>query len=436
MVLASILILCLPRKYIIVPLMLAIFLSPKGQEVILAGVHFNVFRIILIVGLVRWAVLRRSFPLLGGFNSIDRAVTWLALSLCICFSLQWMHTQALVKSLGDLLDTLAGYFVLRFLIRDREDMQRAIKVFALIAIIMAIEMINEQRTGQNFFGHLGGTIYNPEIRNGKIRSHGAFSHSIPAGAFGATLIPLLIWLWSDRKSRKIVILGIAGATVMAITCHSSTNLGCYASGIFVLCLWPLRRQMRLFRYGIVTILIGLQLAMKGPVWSLLEHIDLTGSSESFHRYQLIDTFIRHIGEWWLVGTSNNGSWGWEMADTSNQYVTYGIGGGLLTFVLFIVVITRSFGGLGRTRKLVERTRSEEWVRWCLGASLFAYVVVYFGIDLFDQLQFAWLQLLVMISLTVSQTKRGQPRMLPKRTVDKSVETTAGESPDVHAWLLS
>ena len=29
--------------------------------------------------------------------------------------------------------------------------------------------------------------------------------------------------------------------------------------------------------------IALHLIMKGPVWSLLEHIDLTGSSENFHR---------------------------------------------------------------------------------------------------------------------------------------------------------
>jgi hypothetical protein len=145
--------------------------------------------------------------------------------------------------------------------------------------------------------------------------------------------------------------------------------------------------------------------MKGPVWSLLEHIDLTGSSESFHRYQLIDTFIRHFGDWWLLGTRDNGSWGWEMADTSNQYVTYGISGGLTTFVLFIALISKCLGKIGSARKSVEGNRAEEWFFWCLGASMFAHLVVFFGIDYFDQMEFAWFALLAIISMPVSATKR-------------------------------
>jgi hypothetical protein len=328
-----------------------------------------------------------------------------ALSLFVVFSLQYLNTQALVKTLGDLLDAMCGYFVLRFLIQDRRDVRQTIKIFALVAVIMAVCMINEQRTGENVFGRLGGILSISEVRNGSIRSQGAFQHSIPAGAFGATLVPLLIWLWSDAKSRKAVLLGMLGASVMTVTCHSSTTLGCYAGGIFALCLWPLRKQMRVIRWGIALSLIGLHLVMKGPVWSLLEHIDLTGSSESFHRYQLIDTFIRHFGDWWLLGTRENGSWGWEMADTSNQYVTYGIAGGLSTFVLFIAMISKCFGKIGTARKSVEGSRTEEWFLWCLGASMFAHLVVFFGIDYFDQMEFAWFALLAMISMAVTAAKR-------------------------------
>lgn len=406
---AIILIFCLPRKRIIIPLLLAIFLIPKGQVLVLAGIHLNIYRIILLAGLARWGILRRSGALAGGFNSIDRVFTLFALSNFVIFSLQYMETQALIKALGDLLDALAGYFVLRFLIQDREDMRRAIKVFALIAIIMGVEMINEQRTGSNFFGQLGGMLYAPEVRNGKIRSQGAFLHSIPAGAYGATLVPLIIWLWSDAKSRKAAFLGFLGASVMAFTCHSSTVLGCYTAGIFALCLWPIRKYMRVVRYGLVVTVIGLHLVMNGPVWSLLEHIDLTGSSESFHRYQLVDTFIKHFDEWWLLGTHNNGSWGWEMADTSNQYVTYGISGGLLTFVLFITIISRCYGRLGAARKLIAGNRRDEWLCWCLGSAMLAHLVVFIGIDYFDQSEFAWIGLLVMIAMTASVVR--QPEQL-------------------------
>jgi hypothetical protein len=400
-VFALILIFFLPRKYVIVPLLLALLLTPKGQQIVFAGLHFNVFRIVLLAGLGRWLVKWRRAPLPGGFNSIDRVVAACAVTVCVIFSLQWAETQATIKAIGDLLDALGSYFVFRVVIRDRHDLRRAIQVLAFLAIIMGAEMINEQRTGHDLFGELGGTSAIPDMRDGKIRSQAAFRHSIPAGAYGATLIPLLVWLWTDKKSRKLVVLGVAGATAMVFTCHSSSDMGAYAAGVFALCLWPLRRQMRYIRYGIAGTVIGLHLVMKGPVWSILEHINLTGSSEGFHRYMLVDTFIRHFSDWWLLGTRDNGSWGWEMADTSNQYVTYGIAGGLLVFSLFIATISRGFGRLGTTRQRFDGNTAEEWIRWCLGCSLFAFVVVYIGIGLFDQLQFSWYLLLAMISMTVS-----------------------------------
>jgi hypothetical protein len=404
MVLGVILIFRLSRKYVFVPVLLIIMLTPKGQELLLAGVHFNVFRIIFLAGLARWMMLRKSSPLPGGFNSIDRAVTWCAIALCVVASLQWMEIPATVKACGDLLDALGCYFVMRGFIRDREDMRRAIQILALIAIIVGAEMMYEQFTRQDLFGQLGGTAAVPEMRDGRVRSQGPFRQSIPAGVYGATLVPLLVWLWSDPKSRKFVVPGMAGATIMAFTCHSSTATGALAAGVFALCLWPLRSQTRLMRYGIVLVVVGLEVAMKGPVWSILEHINLTGASESFHRYELINTFINHFGDWWLLGTHKNASWGWEMIDTSNQYVTYGLGGGLITFIMLIVILSRCFGRLGATRKLVEGNHSEEWVRWCLGAALFAYVAAFFGIDMFDQLEFTWLTLLALIAVTTSHAE--------------------------------
>ena len=67
--------------------------------------------------------------------------------------------------------------------------------------------------------------------------------------------------------------------------------------------------MRLIRFGLATTVIGLHLVMKGPVWSLLEHMGSDRAlRKSFHRYQLVDTFIKHFWDWWLLGTRENGSW--------------------------------------------------------------------------------------------------------------------------------
>jgi hypothetical protein len=408
------------RRQILVPILLALFLIPTGQVVVVAGVHLNVYRIILLIGLARAVFSTASSKLATQWNSLDRLFTLYACSNLIVFSLQWLEVQAIIKGLGDFLDTLGGYYLLRQLIQDRDDVRRTVKVFGLVAIIMGICMIYEQRSGANIFGPLGGILIAPEVRSGKIRSQGAFQHSILAGSFGATLLPLLIWLWSDAKYKRVAIAGAAGAIVMTYTCHSSTTLGSACAGIVALCMWPLRKQMRWIRYGLAVTVIGLHLVMKGPVWSLLEHIDMTGSSESYHRYQLIDTFIRHFGDWWLVGTGDNSSWGWKMMDTSNQYVTCGIVGGLSGLVLFIAIISKGFGMIGTARGAVQRDRRQEWFLWCLGAAMFAHVVVYFGIGYFDQMQFAWYALLAMISAAGGGIGRKPMRFKKKAVVCEAV----------------
>ena len=54
---------------------------------------------------------------------------------------------------------------------------------------------------------------------------------------------------------------------------------------------------------------------------------------------------------------------------------------------------------------MEGNRSEEWFLWCLGASMFAHLAVFFGIDYFDQMEFAWFALLAIISMPITASKR-------------------------------
>ena len=400
MILAIILILCLPRKYVMVPALLAIFLIPKGQQIVLLGVHFNAYRVMILAGLARMAMSGRSASLAGGFNFMDRICTTFFLCFFVTNSLLYrLQSQALVKNTGDLLDALGGYFVIRFLIRDREDIKRTIKTFAAVAIVNAACMLNEQRTGQNIFGLLGG-VAEESVRDGKIRSQGSFEIFLTAGAFGATIVPLLIWLWTEGKSKIISAVGIIAATIMAVTCYASTTLVGCAAGVGALCLWPIRKHMRPVRWGVVAVLVGLHLVMHGPVWSIVEHIDLTGSSSSYHRYILIDSFVHHFGDWWLLGTRDNASWGYFTWDLSNQFVAVAFTGGLLAFVLFVTIITKAFSKIGITRKLAEGNPSEEWFLWCLGAALFSHIVGFFGVNYMDQIQYAWFALLAFISVAV------------------------------------
>src|SRR5258708_26374392 len=113
---------------------------------------------------------------------------------------------------------------------------------------------------------------------------------------------------------------------------------------------------RAIRWGIVITLVALQMVMKSPVYGLITRIDISGSS--YHGFGLIDQSARHFWDWWLLGTKSNVDWGWDMWDTSNQYVLSAISGGLLGLILFIAIIVFGFKSLGRAREAAAEKKQK------------------------------------------------------------------------------
>ena len=284
-----------------------------------------------------------KFP--GGLNGIDRMVILWAVALETLVSLQWMEMQSFIHNLGDFLDIFGGYLVVRFFIPDGDTVRRTIKTLAVVCIIQGVCMLNEQIAHVNFFGYLGGYGPGLTIREGKIRSQGVLG-CISAGGFAGALVPLFLWLWTERKCRMLAYAGFAGAIVMVFTSNSSTSLLALAASALAIFVWPLRRQMRLVRWGLALSLVTLHLVMKAPVWALIAHIDLTGSSSGDHRCatMLVDNCIRHFSDWWLIGYKDYGQWGWGMFDLCNQFVVQALAGGLLALVAYIAIFQQDLRG--------------------------------------------------------------------------------------------
>ena len=405
MLFAIVLILVLPRRKAIAPFLLAFFTIPVGQVLVLGGIHLLMHQILIFTVLGRMAAFRGSSSerrFSGGFNTLDKVVVAWSLSGFVIFSLQWMEMQAVIKSLGDLVIALGGYLAVRFLIPDREALVCTIKVLAATCVILGACMMREQFTRQSVFEFLGGLP--PEFREGHVRSAGTMG-SLGSGAFAGSLVPLFLWLWTQSKSRFAACAGFIGATTMVFASHTSTSWLTYGASLVGLGFWRLRKHMRLVRWGLVAVLVGLHLVMHGPVWSLIEKIDLTGGSSSYHRYMLVDNCIRHFGEWWLVGTPNYGDWGFMMFDVCNQFVLTALRGGLLTLVLYLTIYKLSFAAIGKAGKRWQRDPDREWFPWCLGSVFFATVVASFGINYTIPLMLFFLCLLAFVSVTALEARR-------------------------------
>jgi phosphate starvation-inducible membrane PsiE len=404
MLVAILLMWILPRKYVVVPFLCFALLVPMGEQVYALGVHWLALRIVILAGWARLLQNKLSSkkPLFaGGFNFIDQAFLVSVVCQAVCMVLQYMQSQALINQFGFVIDYIGGYFLLRFMIRDKRDIYTAIKCLAVLSLICAFFMVREQLTVHNDFALLGGKAV-PDIREGKIRSQGPFSHALMAGSFAASLLPLFFLLWKSGKAKLLAVLGAIGCTIMTITSQSSAPLLAYISAIIAICCWPIRKKMRAVRWAIVISLLGAAMVMKAPVWFVLARIDLTGGSSGYHRAELIDQFVRHFSDWWLIGTKDAGTWAYDLWDTQNQYVTVGEAGGLLAFGFFIAMIVRCCQHIGKARRAVSGIR-EEWFIWSIGAALFVHLVSFLGVNYFDQSKINWFLLLVMIQVTRSLT---------------------------------
>jgi hypothetical protein len=186
-------------------------------------------------------------------------------------------------------------------------------------------------------------------------------------------------------------------------------------------MWIARDKMRTVRRGLVSVIVGLHLAMKGPVWALLARIDLVGGSTGWHRFKIIDNCVHHFWDWMLLGSNNYWTWdgGDDMWDLANQYVSIAETTGLLSLIFFIVTIVYCFKYLGRARKAAGSDYRQAWYFWLLGVALFSNLIAFLGISYFDQTSIYWYLVLAMI---VTAT-----RVRPVSAVRTIAESSRSES---------
>jgi len=389
----------LPRKWALGPLFLGFFLLPVSESLVVVGINLPTTRILILIGLLglTFKSPSRAFKL----NKIDKVVISWVVAAVMAHSLLWGSSAALINRMGYGLDVLGAYFLVRYLVRDSADVERAIIVLAAISIVIAVCMLIERETARNPFAIFGGVPEVPELRKGRLRCQGPFRHPIMAGVFGASIFPLCTALYfTASKKKALAVLGAAAASVIAITSASSGPLGAYLAGVLALLLWPIRESMRLIRWGFLCMIILLQMVMKADVWSLIGRISLVDGGTAYHREVILEAFIQRFSEWWLVGTRSTAHWAPRFlvpTDLTNQFVRVGVDGGLVTLGLFVAVIALCFGAAGRGSKRLDISRGTRRMAWAMGVGLFVHVVAFMGASYWDQTIYALYASLGLVS---------------------------------------
>jgi len=388
--------LLLPRRYAIVPMIvMACFLGP-AQRIVVLTLDFNLLRVMVLFGWLR--VLLRGETRDFQFKSLDALILLWALSGLMAMTLLHGTFAALINRLGFMFDAAGMYFLFRTLVRDWKDIDAIAASVVIISIPVALAFLVEKSTGRNMFAIFGGVPEYTNVRNGVRRCQGAFAHPILAGSFWAALMPFIAALWFRADWRRVLAsIGMVTSTSIILTCGSTTPVAALALGAAAMTLYPLRAHLVWFRWGAAAALVLLHIAMATPVWHLLTRIDLASGSNGWYRYKLIDDFITHFGEWWLLGTRSTAHWWqWGTNDITNQYVLEGVTGGLLTLALFIATIVVAFRGVGRFESQALHRRARRMMAWSLGVSLFIHCVIFVGVSYFGQSMLLWYLTLAMI----------------------------------------
>lgn len=370
-----------PRKYFLLPYVLAACFVPTDQRIIVMGLDFTVLRILVVVGVLRTLIYGEQIRL--KWNKLDQMILAWAICGAVVYVIQQMDINAIINRSGVLFDVIGLYWLFRQRIRSWNDVRFVFTLLAFSALVLAPLVALEWSTGQNPFVILGRVV--TSVRSGRYRCQAAFPHSIMLGLFWATLVPIFIGLARTEK-RRYFYWAATGATVYIIFgTASSTPLAVLPQIILLTALFPYRIYGRLIFYGLCGITAGLHVIMNHPVWHLITYMNIVGGSTGWHRFYLVDQAIKHFDEWALLGTYNTAHWGYGLQDVTNQYLRQGVNGGFITLVCFVTLLVMAVKTVGVYSIRVPQAKLR-FLSWCVCVSILGHCLSFMGVSYFGQIK--------------------------------------------------
>jgi len=366
---------------------------PTDQRVIIMGLDFTVLRILIVAGVLRMLIYGEQRYI--KWNKFDLMILTWAFCGALIYIIQWMNTKAIVNRAGVIFDIAGLYWLFRQKIRSWSDVRFVLTLFAFSALLLSPLVALEWSTGQNPFVNLGRVI--TRVRAERYRCQAAFPHSIMLGLFWATLVPLFAGLGLTENKPILYWIAVAASVFIVAASASSTPMLVLAVALLCLSGFRWRQYTSTIALSLLVLLTALHIVMRAPVWHLIARVNIVGASTGWHRYNLIDKAIEHFDEWMLLGCRSTNHWGFGLADVTNQFILQGVRGGLITLLIFLVMIWMALKTL-LTISLRSKDYKEQFLTWCLFVFFFAHCAAFMGVSYFGQITMLWYMMLAIAAL--------------------------------------
>jgi hypothetical protein len=397
-----------PRNKVFIPLLLSACYFSVTDSIEIETLAFPAYRLVMVAALIRVLVMG-EFTYADQTDIVKTVVIWAIYSLFV-YTILYGSFSAFVLKAGKVLDVIGLFFVFHSTIRKLEDVHEILACYPILVAPLALAMLYERCTAINVFSIFGNSPEFAAVRDDHVRAQGAFLHPILAGTFGATSLPLIFSrLWSPQTSILRVVAGLIAVTTITFTSASSGSLLVYGICVVGLSMWPLRHRMRFVRGVILAALLSLMLVMQAPVWYVFARLSAIVGGTGWHRAELLNqAFGNYYHEWWLIGTIYTRHWmpygvpySPDHSDITNQYLSEGVNGGLVTMLLFIWIIVSCYKAIGRAMTKTNDFYAT-FTLWVLGASLIGHITAFMSVPYFDQIIVHWYLLLAMIVAATSE----------------------------------
>ena len=404
-----------PRRWALLALFAsAMYLSHRNGVNIL-GLRMYPGRFLEMAAFIR-VLFRREFHW-REFNSLDSMValaySYVTIVFLIRTALGFGTSEAItmvtpLAKVGELVDVLLIYVAFRGLVKDTSDLRWLLRgvVFLLVPYVCSLWI--ERVSGQNPLAVVGAV---PRVwtdaNDGRVRCMGAFSHPALLGTFGAALAAMYIAMVVGRVQRAVGVAGLAASLAIVLMANSGGPLTMLVVIILGWVCWLIRAHMKMFRLILLAAAVSLVIVMRDPIWYLPSKMSLVFGGGGWHRSYLMQQAINDFDKWWLGGMPLDLTLSWfpylilNAADITNVYVAFGIDGGLMAIVLFVLVFIIAFKYVGHAaaamRSLGTAGHCSELIVWGLGAALAGHMVNFISITYFDQSMTFWLFELAAVS---------------------------------------